>query len=113
MMVVKRPLVPAITCLLSASRDVWRPAYRGGRDMRLRRDSEAFGMAGDEALGAAQDGPPARALGAGRIARGARVEAHPGDDRERMARVRVDRDPGTFAGAAPLHEAAGVERVVE
>src|SRR3954469_20228657 len=66
-------------------------------------------MAYDEAgVGAAGDPLPAgAALGA------ARVEAQPRDDHERVAVVRVDRDPAALAGGAPLHEAGRVERAVE
>src|SRR4051812_11312570 len=74
---------------------------------------QAGGVPGVEALRGAGDRAPARALAAVRVAGGAGVQADAGDDRERVARVRPDRDPGALAGLAPLHEARGVERLTQ
>src|SRR5690242_6910869 len=98
MMVVKRPLVPGITRLLSARRGAGWSAYRRASRTRTTFRSEAFRMARLEALGVAQDRAPLRAAVAGRVARGARVEAQAGDHGEGVRRVRVDGDPGALAG---------------
>src|SRR5262245_30190406 len=75
-----------------------------------------------EAARRAQCGTPARpvVIGArnllgvgGADAGGARVEAQPGDDQERVAGVRVDREPLALAARAPAHERRRVERALQ